>query len=60
MKEEPTSEDIAKAIYTMKLGEVYKAYNFIYMRVPGGWLFTNTTSTTPVFIPFNNEFMKWE
>lgn len=57
-------------IYKLNLNESVSTGNLVILRVPGGWIYTQTltpedfrinagtesVSITPVFVPFNNEF----
>ena len=52
-------------IYKMKLGEFFEPdvkINYHIVRVPGGWIyrFWNSSQYDPVFVPYNEEFIKNE
>lgn len=57
MENKPTSDEIAYNLYKMKLAQVYRAFNWTYIRVPGGWIWTLDGGES-VFIPLDNEFQK--
>ena len=50
-------------IYNMSLHEIIKIGNISITRVAGGWIYEiprgNAKRVTSVFVPFNNEFMKY-
>ena len=52
------TEEYAKAIYSLKLGEKYNENEEKWTRVPGGWIYQTRMGDSPsaVFIPWNNEF----
>lgn len=49
-----------KTIYTLGLFETLyvetEQKDMWFTRVPGGWMYDQRGETSPVFIPFNNEF----
>jgi hypothetical protein len=50
--------DKERRIYELKLHEtIMFGVGFAVKRVPGGWIYFNTTSDWGVFVPLNNEFM---
>lgn len=53
--------DFSDQLYAMKCGETIKHGNYnLIVRVPGGWIYEVYYSGNyqPVFVPFNNEFMR--
>lgn len=59
------SLDLAIALYTLELGNVYWTHSSsYYMRVPGGWIKSETMgSHHSIFIPYSDEFnpfRKWD
>ena len=49
-------EEIRKTIYNLELHEYLDISGFSVLRVAGGWIYLDKSSSVMVFVPFNNEY----